>query len=91
MNETASAVLKGLIIADDTGKKYTRSDSGKTRYFTSLPQVVNFLLKTFATNIVIAEFESNITHFVSPSKMTPSQFTAELVTKALQHGDVYEE
>lgn len=48
------------------------------------------MLKKYATDEIIAETESEITHFAQPSKIAPSQYAEELVTKTLCRRDVHE-
>lgn len=68
---TSSAVLSLFLSTDNTGKKHSRSDSGKTRYFTTYPQVASFLLMEYAISKVIAETQSDITRSTHPSNMKP--------------------
>lgn len=89
--KTASAVLIARPRANGTDRKYSQSVSSKTRYFTTYPHVVNFLLKQFANDEVIAETISRITCFAQPSSMTPFQYDEELVKTPLCWGDVWEE
>lgn len=44
MNKTSSAVLNAGFIADTTGKKHSRSNSGKTGYFTAYPKKDSYFL-----------------------------------------------
>lgn len=58
MSKTTFAGLAARLSADGTDEKYSRSASGKTRYFTNYLQEVYFLLKKYATYESIAETES---------------------------------
>lgn len=90
MNNTASAVLNARLSDYGTDKKLSRPARSKTRNFTTFTHIVNFLVKTYATNEAVAETESDITCFTQPSNMTLSQYVEELVTKTLRCGDLYE-
>lgn len=88
VNKAASAVLNARLSVDGTGKKYSRSATGKTRYFTTYLQVANLSLKTYATDELIAKIDSDNTRFQQPSHIVPSQFAEKLVTKTILCGDV---
>lgn len=59
-------------------------------YFTSYSQVASVLQKNYATEEVLVETKSYITHFVHMSNMTHSQHAEELMAKILWSGDVHE-
>lgn len=63
--------------------------SGKTTTLMPYPKVVNYPLRTFATDENIADYEDKITTFTQPLNKTPSQDAEKLVLKALRSGDVY--
>lgn len=71
-------------------KKYSWSASDKTRHFITYPQVVNFFLKKYTTDEVIAKTKSNITPFAQPLNMTPFQYAEGFVTRTIRSEDVYE-
>lgn len=71
------------------GRPHERgSKAGK---LTSYCQVVNHLLRTFATDDIIAEAEADLTRCVQTDKMTEAQFEALLWKKALRCGSVFPE
>lgn len=83
MIKTVSAVLSARLSADNINKKHDRLASGETKNFTAYRQVINFLLKKYATDEVIAETEFDILHLAQSSHMTLSQYAEELITKTL--------
>lgn len=59
--------------------------------YPQVPQVLNFLLKNFATGEIITETEFAITRFALQADMNLSKYTEKLVRKILCCGDVYTE
>lgn len=59
--------LIAYLCADGRSTKHSWSTSGKTRYFTTYPQVSSFSLKKYVINEVIAKIEPDITRFAQPS------------------------
>lgn len=90
MNKTASTMLNARICAEGTDKKYRRSASGETRFFTSYSQVVRFLLKKYSGDEVIAETEFEIKHSAQLSSMTPFKYAEELESKTFLCEEVYQ-
>lgn len=63
MEKTAFALLNACLSADGASKRYSWWANGKTRYFSTYPQVFNFLPKKYETDEVILETISNSTPF----------------------------
>lgn len=55
------------------------------------PKVVNYLLKTYATDEVIAETDTGINQFRQGDLISPPEYAQEWWTKALKCGTVYTE
>lgn len=90
MKKSASAVLNTRLASKH--KTRTRIPSvKKTTTLTTYPQVVSYLLQTYATDENIADTKDEITMFSQPPNKTLSQYAEELVAKALRCGDVYKE
>lgn len=81
MNRPASAVLNAWLSADSGNKNSFRKTTVKSKYLTTYPQVVIFLLEKYATDETITETESVITRFAQTVETIPAQFNKELVTK----------
>lgn len=62
----------------------------KTIALTMYPQVVNYLLLTYETDVNIAGSENKINTFIKQSNKTLSLNTEELVAKTLCYWNVYE-
>lgn len=87
--------LKFAVFNTSLASKYdaqTRMPSTeKSTKLTTYPQVVNYLLHTYTTHKNIADIGDKITVVTEPLNETLSQHTEELVVKALQYGDVFEQ
>jgi len=69
------------------------ASGGKTKasQLTSYPAVVQFLLRTYATDEVIAEADAEISRYRQPDRMSPQDYAHNLWTKALKCGTVHDE
>lgn len=56
----------------------------KTTTLSTYPQVVNYLLGTYATDESISDTEHEITSFFQPPNKTPLQYAEKLVPKPLR-------
>lgn len=63
----------------------------KTTKLTTYSKVVNYRLRTYATDNNKADKEGEIMMYTQPPKKNSWQFAEALVGKAFRHGDVYEE
>lgn len=52
-------------------------------------EVVNALLRTYATNDLIADTDATLTHYIQLLTMSQSQYAEALVAKWLRFGKVY--
>lgn len=89
-DRTASAVLNASICSNLAEKKYSRSASGETKYFTTYAQVVNFLLKKYATDEAFVKTKTEMMNIAKPSGMLPFQYAKDLLTKTFRCINVYE-
>jgi len=86
VKKTTKAAIVARTTAGSTG-------DGKTpgSHLTNYPAVVQFLLKTYATDEVIAEADAEINRYRQPDRMSPPDYAHNLWTKALRCGTVYDE
>lgn len=57
----------------------------------SLPEVVNYLLKTFATSQAIAEYGASTLSYMPPSIMIPQQYAENIFPMSCTVADVYDD
>lgn len=53
--------------------------------------MVNYLLKKYATDATLAEYEASIRRYMQPTSMTSEQFTDDLIAKSCKVAAVYVE
>lgn len=81
INKTASAVRNARQSADSTCREHRQSAGSINRYIITYLQLVNFLLKKYATDEAIVETKSDITRCTQPSETTRLQYSKKLVIK----------
>lgn len=87
-NKSACAVLYIRPNMERIDRSRSRSTIDSTSDFTTYQQVVEFLLKQYATDEATTETESKLRGFVKQSRMTPLQSAEELVSKIFCYGDM---
>ena len=85
MKEPAKAALTMRI---ESNVKKSKPSKGQLRTYS---EIVNYLLKTYASDDVIAEAEEGLRHFVQAPGMTELDFATKLTLKVLRCGHVYNE
>ena len=84
MTGTAMAKVQTRIVGESRV-----ADARGDEVLSSYPEVVNYLLRTYATNEVIAEAYAEVTNFLQSSRMSETEYGDRLWEKALRCGNVF--
>lgn len=93
VNKIHTNALKSCKCATDKSSLIATSVRNlDNRYrFRSYAEVVNYLLKKFATEQAIPEFDAAIIWYMQPADMSSQQYADNLVAKLCEVADVYDE
>ena len=80
---------KALVKSRTTATKKKRRKSSSADRLTSYSEVVHFLLKTYATDEVLAEAYADVQNYAQPSGMSEIDYSRRLYDKALRCGNVF--
>ena len=84
MTGTALAKVQTRIVGESGA-----ADARRDEVLSSYPEVVNYLLRTYATNEVMAEAYADVTNFLQSSGMSETEYGDRLWRKALRCGNVF--
>lgn len=80
VKNSASTALSARL-ASKHQAQYRLLSVGMTTTMATYPQVVNYVLRTYATDENVAKMGEDITIFAQPPNETPSQYDEKLVAK----------
>lgn len=92
VKETIANALNSRMCAEDrTAPLVATVRHDKIRHqklLRSYPEVVNYLLKKFATGAEIAEYDATILRYMHPASMTHQQFADDLIAKSCKVANI---
>lgn len=92
VHETLTNALSSPMCVEDRAApiivSLRNNDKRLRKLLRSYPGVVIYLLKKYATNQEIAEYDAASLHYMQPTHMTPQQYACDSVAKSCKVVDV---
>lgn len=94
VHETLADVLNSRMYAEHSFAAFAASvqnqEQRSRKLLVSYRRVVSYLLKTFATDQAVAEFDSLILRYMRPSSIAPRRYADRIMAKMCKAAEVYD-